>query len=112
MFTKLALASALAIPLGLFSLSGTAGAVTAWTPNGDYNPKYDIPMSPEHAQPQMAIRHAAMSCAAARRIVRDDGYHNIRAETCGARIDKFDATRNGHRVVLHVDPRNGHVWQG
>lgn len=109
MLTKLALASAMAIPLGLFSLTGAAMAVTAWQPNGDYNPKYDIPMRPE--QPQTTMQHAAMSCSAARRVVRDDGYHNVRTESCG-RIDKFDASRNGHRVVLHVDPRNGHVWQG
>lgn len=111
MLTKVFLATAMAIPLGLFSLTGTASAVTAWSPNGDYNPKYDIQVSPEHAQPQMAVRHSAMSCSAARREVRDDGYHNIRTDSCG-RIDKFDATRNGHRVVLHVDSRNGHVWQG
>ena len=111
MLKKLVLASAMAIPLGLFSLSGAAMAVTAWQPNGDYNPKYDIPMRPE--QPQTTVQHtAAMSCSAARREVRDDGYHNIKTESCGGRIDKFDATRNGHRVVLRVDARNGHVWQG
>jgi hypothetical protein len=109
MLTKLVLASAMAIPLGLFSLTGTAMAVTAWQPNGDYNPKYDIPMRAE--QPQTSAQHATMSCSAARRAVRDDGYHSIRTESCG-RIDKFDASRNGHRVVLYVDPRNGHVWQG
>lgn len=110
MFTKLLLAGAMAIPLGLFSLAGTAMAESFWSPNGDYSPKYDIPLrqgAPAH--PRMS---AELSCAAARRMVRDDGYHNVKTDNCGPRSYVFDATRHGRNVVLHVDPRSGHIWQG
>ena len=113
MFSKLVLATALAVPLGVFALSGSALAVTAWQPNGDYSPRYDIPL---HQQPSMHLgaiaARPAMSCTAARRVVRDDGYHNVKTASCSPRSYVFDATRRGHSVVLHVDPRNGHVWQG
>src|SRR5215216_3520806 len=111
MFTKLALASAVAIPLGFVSLSGAALAEDDWNPNSSYNPHYDIPIyksAPTHARAPV-IRHAGMSCAAARRIVRDDGFHNVMARECGAGEYVFHATRNGRAMVLYVNPRNGRV---
>jgi len=112
MFSKLVLAAALAAPLGVFALSSTALAVTAWQPNGDYSPRYDIPLRQESSAHLGAIAaRPAMSCTAARRVVRDDGYHNVKTDSCRPGRYVFDATRNGHRIVLHVDPRNGHVSQ-
>lgn len=114
MLTKLALAGALAIPLGVFSLSGSAMAEDAWNPHDSYNPFHagstpkPVPLRSRTEQ----LRPAAMSCAAARKIVREDGYHNVKTDSCGARTFVFDATRRGHSVVLYVDPRNGHVSQG
>ncbi len=106
MFSKFVLAVALAAPVGAFALSGPAFAVTAWQPNGDYSPKYDIPLSraPSTSVGAIAAR-PAMSCSAARRLVREDGFHQVRSESCYV----FDATRDGRRMVLHVNPRNGHV---
>jgi len=110
MFSKLVLATALAAPLGVFALSSSALAVTEWQPNGDYNPRYDIPL---RQQPSMHLgviaARPAMSCAAARKLVRDDGYHNVKTDSCSARNYVFEATRHGRVVVLHVDPRDGHV---
>src|SRR5215216_6033173 len=118
MFTKLALASAVAIPLGFVSLSGAALAEDDWNPNSSYNPSYDIPIYKSaaihaksaaiHARAPV-IHHAGMSCAAARNIVREDGFHNVMARECGAGEYVFHATRNGRAMVLYVNPRNGRV---
>ena len=111
MFTKLALASAMAIPLGLFSLSGAAMAESDWNPNSSYNPPYDIPIyksAPLQLRTAPA-RHAAMTCAAARKIVSEDGFHHVTARECGGGQYVFHATRNGRAMVLYVNPRNGHV---
>ena len=114
MFTGLALTSAMAIPLALFSLSGAAMAESDWNPNSSYNPSYDIPLykaAPAHSRAAV-VPHAAMSCAAARKIVREDGYGHVKASECGGGNYVFHATHNGRAMVLHVNPRNGQVWRG
>ena len=110
MFNKLVLAAALAAPLGVFGLSSSALAVTEWQPNGDYNPRYDIPLRQERSTHMGAIAaRPAMSCTAARRTVREDGYHNVKTASCSTGRYVFDATRHGRSMVLHVDPRTGQV---
>jgi len=111
MFTKLALASAVAIPLGFVGLSGSAFAESDWNPNSSYNPPYDIPIyksAPMHVRAQIT-HHAGMSCAAARSVVRDDGFHNVTARQCSGGQYVFHAMRNGRAMVLYVNPRTGHV---
>lgn len=114
MFSKLLLASAVLIPLGVASLSASAMAEDMWNPNSSYNPKYDIKIYPKaparHVQAPM--HHAMLSCQAAGRIVRQDGFHNVQARECGGRVDMFRAERHGHPVLVDVNPRNGHVWIG
>lgn len=114
MFTKLALASAVAIPLGLLGLSGAAMAESDWNPNSSYNPPYDIPIYKQTLPHTRAavILHSAMSCAAARKIVREDGYRHVATRECAAGNYVFRATRHGREMVLHVNPRNGQVWHG
>lgn len=113
MFSKLVLAAAVALPLGMLGLSGAALA--------DYTTHYYIPVMPipsaKKPAPAPMVHHAAMvhrgamSCAAAGRTVRADGYRNVKARDCDDRNYVFHATRHGRPVVLHVNPRNGHVWR-
>lgn len=98
MFNKLVLAAAVAVPLGILSLSGSAMA--------GYSPTSHTPLA------RMPMRNTgAMSCADARRMIREDGYRNVVTRECDARTYVFRATRGGRHVVLHVDPRNGHMWR-
>lgn len=107
MFSKLALAAAVALPLGMLGLSGAALA--------DYNTHYYIPVKPVASAPKPAaapmIHRAAMSCAVAGRTIRADGYRNVKARDCDGRNYVFHATHHGRAVVLHFNPRNGHVWR-
>lgn len=95
MFNKLALAAAVAIPLGILSLSGSAMA--------GYSPTSHTPLA------RAPLRTEAVSCADARRIIRENGYHNVVTRACDARTYVFRATRGSHLVVLHVNSRNGHM---
>ena len=110
MFTKIIIAGALALPLGLAALTASAATDRAYNPSGSYNPPYDIPVYRAPMHPRMApMRHAALSCAAARAIVRKDGYRDVTARSCVGGEYTFRAIRHGHAVVLHVNSRNGHV---
>lgn len=105
MFSKLALAAAVALPLGMLGLSGTAFA--------DYNTHYYIPVKPiPSAQKPAAtpvVHHAGMSCSAAERMIRHDGYSHVKARDCVGKNYTFHAMRNGHAVVLHVNSENGQL---
>lgn len=96
MFNKLVLAAAVAVPLGIVGLSGSAMA--------GYSPTSHTPLA------RMPLRNtAAMSCAGARQLLREDGYRNVVARECDARTYVFGATYGGRHVVLRVNSRNGHV---
>ena len=102
MFNKLVLAAAMAIPLGMLGLSGSAMA--------GYSPTSHTP--PARASLRMpGVYHAALSCTAARRMIREDGYRNVVTRECDARTYVFHATRHGRAVVLYVNSRNGHIWR-
>lgn len=107
MFSKLALAAAVALPLGMLGLSGAALA--------DYNTHYYIPVKPiasAHKPAAAPMMHrAALTCASAGRMIRADGYKNVKARDCDDRNFVFHAVRHGRPVLLHVNPRNGHVWR-
>lgn len=98
MFNKLALAAAVAIPLGLLSLSGAAMA--GYSPNS-HTPNARAPLR----------MNGAMSCADARRMIHENGYRNVVTRECDARTYVFRAMRGNHHVVLHVNSRNGHMWR-
>ena len=102
MFNKLVLAAAMAIPLGTLGLSGSAMA--------GYSPTSHTP--PARASLRLpGAYHAALSCTAARRMLREDGYRNVVTRECNARNYVFHATRHGRAVVLYVNSRNGHIWR-
>ncbi len=102
MFNKLVLAAAVAVPLCVLGLSGSAMA--------GYSPTSHT--APARASLRMpGVYHTAMSCAAARRMVRADGYRDVITRECDARNYVFRAMRHGRVVVLHVNSRNGHIWR-
>lgn len=107
MFSKLVLAAAVALPLGMLGLSGTAFA--------NYNTHYYIPVKPiPSAQKPAAapvVHHTAMSCAAAERKIRADGYSHVKARDCNDKTYTFHATRHGRGVVLRFNSQNGHMWR-
>ncbi|TMJ41874.1 MAG: hypothetical protein E6G89_05275 [Alphaproteobacteria bacterium] len=98
MFNKFALAAALALPLAVLGLSGSAMA--------GYSPTSHTPIARVPLQ-----MHGAMSCAAARQMIRADGYRNVVTRECDARNYAFSAMRHGRAIVLRVNPRNGHIWR-
>lgn len=98
MFNKLALAAAVAIPLGVLSLSGSAMA--------GYSPNLHTPNAREPLRTNVAV-----SCADARRMIHENGYRNVMTRDCDAGTYVFRATRGNHHVVLHVNSRNGHMWR-
>lgn len=100
MFNRYLIAAAVALPLGIAGMSGGAFA---------YATKYYIPVKP--VQSTHSVHRAAMSCAAAGRMIRAEGYKNVKARDCDDRNYVFHAVRHGRSVVLHVNPRNGHVWR-
>jgi hypothetical protein len=102
MFNKFALAAALALPLAVLGVSGSAMA--------GYSPTSHTPIARAPLQTPGAY-HAAMSCAAARQMIRSDGYRNVVTRECDARNYAFGATRHGRAIVLRVNPRNGHMWR-
>jgi hypothetical protein len=52
-----------------------------------------------------------ISCDRARNILRNNGYRNIAVRECDGPTYTFRATRNGNRVVLYVNARNGRFWR-
>jgi len=103
MFNKLVLAAVVAVPLGVLGLSGSAMV--------GYSPTSHTPIARAPLQMRGAYDDAAMSCTAARQMVRSDGYRHVVARDCDARNYVFGATRHGRAVVLRVNPRNGHLWR-
>jgi hypothetical protein len=96
MFRRMILASMVAI---LFGLSGQAWA------DPDYNPPFVFQYGRTHPVT------SNVSCTAARKIVRAEGYRRVVASICGNNIYAFHALRNGHGVTVRVNPRNGQIMQ-
>ena len=96
MFTRIILAGTLAIPFGLSS--------PAWA-DPDYNPPFVFQYGRAHPV------SANLSCNAASKIVHAEGYRHVVPSNCGSKIYAFHALRNGHAVIVRVNPRNGQVMQ-
>lgn len=111
MLKKLALAALVALPLGMAGLSGSAMA---------YATKYWIPLYPNQpahtAQPMhraaagQPMRRAVNSCPEAGRLLRANGFHNVRAIGCAGPYT-FHAMHNGRPMTLRVD-RSGRISPG
>ena len=103
MLKKLVLATAVALPLGMAGLSGSAMA---------YATKYWIPVYPNQpthtAQPMhrtaagQPVRRAVNSCPAASRLLRENGFHDVRSINCAGPYT-FHAMHNGRPMTLRVD---------
>ena len=92
MFRRIILAIPMAIPFGL------CGA--AWA-DPDYNPPFVFQYGKAHS----VTSH--VSCDAARKLVRAEGYRHVAQASCGANTYAFHALRNGRAVTVRVNPRNG-----
>ena len=89
-------------------------------------PYYDYQVGPDYRyydgrgwyrhQPGIQFQYGGnrgrISCGEARRIVRDRGFRNVQARECEGRTYTFTARRDGRRILLYVNSRNGNVWRG
>ena len=88
-------------------------------------PYYDYQMGPDYRYYQgrgwyqyqpgnqfMSGNRGRISCNEARRMVRNHGFRNVATRECDGRTYTFTATRNGHRILVFVNSRNGAVWRG
>jgi hypothetical protein len=53
-----------------------------------------------------------VTCGAAFRIAEHHGYGNVKVQTCFGSEYAFRAVKDGRKVIVHVDPANGRLWQG
>lgn len=104
MLRKFILASAVALPFGLPGLSASAAMPQT---DQDYIPKHAIPI-----EKAGVVHHGPLDCVTARKIVREEGYQDVKARHCDGEVYTFRAERNGHMVRLHVDRESGRIWRG
>jgi hypothetical protein len=104
MFRNAILAGTVILPFSLPSL--TASAAMPQT-EGDYIPKHAIPIDKTGV-----VHHGPLDCVTARKIVREEGYRNVKARDCNGEIYSFRAERNGRMVHLRVDRESGRITRG
>ena len=88
-------------------------------------PYYDYQMGPDYRyyQGRGWYRHQSgnqfqygnrgrISCGEAKRLVRNKGFRNVSTRECQGSTYTFTARRNGNRILLFVNSRNGNVWRG
>lgn len=98
------LASAVTLPAGLLGLSASAATVQT---DQDYIPKHPVPIYEAGV-----VHHGPVDCVTARKIVREEGYRDVRARDCSGEAYLFRAERNGHVVHLRIDRENGRITRG
>jgi|RhiMetdeSRZDD1v2_1073273.scaffolds.fasta_scaffold03958_7 hypothetical protein len=55
--------------------------------------------------------YGRLSCWQAKQLVRDRGFHRVRAIECNGRVYTFEAVRRGRIVMVNVNARTGAVWR-
>jgi hypothetical protein len=132
MLRKMLLACSIALPLGLVGSMPSAQADT------DVDIHFGVPFYTHQVGPRyryydgygwydanryprfrggdydddyVAVRPGRLSCGEARRIVRNNGFRNVKARDCDGRTYSFIGSRNGRSVVIYVDARNGRMWR-
>jgi hypothetical protein len=95
MFKGVIPASAVLILFGLSSGSAMA--------DPDYNPPFVFQYGRAHPV------NANLSCNAAGKIVRAEGYRRVVPSNCGSKIYAFHALRNGHTVIVRVNAHSGQI---
>jgi hypothetical protein len=111
--------------IGLSLAFGLAGAAKADTSVGIYfgTPHYDYRVSDGYRfrsgfgwyDPRIEERRRfrdRLTCAEARRAVRNKGYRNVATVECRGATYTFQATRRGRDVVVYINARTGGVWRG
>jgi hypothetical protein len=89
-----------------------AGAVTLSfglpaSADSDYIPKRPTPFD------QHGVVHVGpVDCVSAGKIIREEGYNDVKARNCKGETYRFRAERNGHMVTLHVNREDGLVTRG
>jgi hypothetical protein len=104
MLRQVILASAVALPFGLPILSASAAMPAT---EQDYVPKHAIPIDKAGV-----VHHGPLDCVTARKIVREEGYQDVKARDCNGETYSFRADRNGHSVHLRVDRESGRITRG
>ena len=83
----------------LFSLPASA--------DSDYIPKQMTPIN------RNGVVHVGpVDCMTASKIIREDGYNDVKARNCKGETYVFRAKRSGRVVVLRVDRQSGAVALG
>lgn len=98
------LASAVALPAALPGLSASAATVQT---DQDYIPKHPVPIHETGV-----VHHGPVDCVTARKIVREEGYQDVRARDCSGEVYLFRAERNGRVVHLRIDREDGRITRG
>ena len=103
-------------------LAGTAGIAEAKTKVEFYFgvPYYDQRLNDDYRyypdrgwyNDRRRPSYRRISCNQARNIVRDYGYRSVVARDCEGRSYSFSARRNGQRVIIYVNARNGAISRG
>lgn len=108
MFTKMLRNAALAGAVtALFGLSGLSASAAMPQTDQDYVPKHAIAVNKAGA-----VHHGPLDCVTARKIVREEGYADVKARDCSGEIYHFRAERNGRKVNLRVDREDGRITRG
>lgn len=100
---KAAIAGAIALPLGAFVLPAYATVAT----EGDYIPKHAVPIADSNV-----VHHGPFDVSAARKIVLQAGYRDVRFRGDRGETYLFTAKRNGRKTLLRVDREEGTLLRG
>jgi hypothetical protein len=117
---KLFLMAALLAPLSLAAITPADAKVNfqlyLGVPHYDYRVGPDYSFRPGYGWYDEGYRgnfRGRISCGEARRIVRENGYRNVRTRECNGSTYTFRATRpNGRTVNVYVNARSGSVSRG
>jgi len=74
-----------------------------------YGPGYYAPR-PYYYAPRRAYRGRRISCQRAKRIVRNHGYHRVRARDCRGKQYSFTGRKRGRNYVIKMRSRTGRIY--
>jgi len=75
---------------------------------GYYNPR---PYYGGHYAPRRAYRGRRISCKRAKRIVRNHGYHRVRARDCRGKTYSFSGRKRGRTYIIKLRSRTGRIFK-
>ena len=117
--TLIALFAGVALFAGLSSSADAKIRIYLGVPYYDYQvgPDYQFNDNygwyrPGHRMNSYSGYNNRLSCNEARRIVRRNGFQDVRARECQGRTYTFTALRRGYQILVYVNSRTGAVWRG